>query len=74
MLILSLGIWEQEYKIAIESNNPCVIDKDMPRKILENKKGSTSKDEVASEPASEFSSEKRGGCGGGRSGSGGIYQ
>ena len=46
-LILSLGIWEEEDNIAIESDITCVIYKYMPRKRLEKKKDSASKDEVA---------------------------
>ena len=60
MLILSLGIWEEEDNISIDSGITCVIYKYIPMKRLENNKDCASKDEVAPEPASESSSDKRG--------------
>ena len=59
MLILSLGIWEEEDNIAIEINIPCVIYTYMPRTRSEKKKDSASKYEVDPEPALEFSSDER---------------
>ena len=59
-MIVSLVIWEDEDNISIENKINCVISTDIPRKRLEKKKGSASKDEVAPEPASSLSSDKRG--------------
>ena len=61
MLILSLVIWEEENNIAIDIYVPCVIYIDMPRTRLAKKKDGASKDEVAPKPASELSSDERGG-------------
>ena len=68
MLISTLVIWEEEDNITIYSYKNCVIYTDMPGKRLEVNKAGASKGEVAPEPAFELSSDKRGGCGGGRSG------
>ena len=46
-MILSLGIWEEEYTIAIDSYITCVIYTDMPSTRLEKKKDGEFKDEVA---------------------------
>ena len=59
-MILSLGILEEEDNTDIESDIPCVIYTDMPRKRLAKNKNGASKDEVAPEPASELSSDERG--------------
>ena len=46
-MILSMGIWEEEYNIAIGSDIHCVIYKDTPSTRLAKKKDSSSKDELA---------------------------
>ena len=53
-------MWEEKDNITIDRNIPCVIYTYMPRKRLEKKKYSASKDEVATEPASELSYYERG--------------
>ena len=50
-MILSLGIWEEEDKIAIDSEIPCVIYVDLPMTRLAKKKDGASKDKVSSELA-----------------------
>ena len=53
-------MWEEKANITIDRNIPCVIYTYMPRKRLEKNKYSASKDEVATEPASELSYDERG--------------
>ena len=60
MLILSLGIWEEEDNITIYRNIPCVIYTYMSSTRLENKNYGAYKYEGAPKPASELSSGERG--------------
>ena len=60
MLILSLGIWEEEDNIAIYSTITCVINTDMPRTRLKKKKDNASKYEVSLGPEPELSSDEMG--------------
>ena len=60
MLIISLGILEEEDKIAIESDITCVIYADIPGTRFSKKNEYASDAEVALEPASELSSDERG--------------
>ena len=62
MLIISLGILEEEDKIAIESDITCVIYADIPGTRFSKKNEYASDAEVALEPASELSSYERGGA------------
>ena len=59
-MILSLGIWEEEDKIAIDRNITGVIYTEMPSTRLEKNKDDASKDEVDPGPASELSSYEKG--------------
>ena len=62
MLILSLGIWEEEDNITIGKGINCVIYTYMPRTRMAKKKDGASEYEVAPEPVSELSSNERGGA------------
>ena len=55
-----MRLWEEEDKIAIDINISCVMYTDIPRKMLTKKNDDASEAEVASKPASEFSSDERG--------------
>ena len=59
-MILSLGIWEEEDTIAIDSDIPCVIYAYITRPRLPHKEGGAYEAEVDLEPASYLSSEERG--------------